>query len=352
MRKAKGYILIINKSWIGMMRMSELSIGKIRGLQQIATPEGIFIMCAMDHRGSLKAMIEKEQLDDKVDYDELVEYKLELCAALAPFSSAVLLDPNYGVAQCISRRVLPGHTGLLVSIEATGYESTPQGRITALLNNWSVEKIKRMGASAVKLLVYYRPDLKETANKQLKTIGLVAEECLKYDIPFLVESQTYPIEAEKAEISKFAARKPGLVIETARQITSLPIDVLKTEFPADLKYETDESKLLQYCRQLDEATPVPWVILSAGVEYETFRKQVEIASKGGASGFLGGRAIWQEIVRFRDKKDRVKFLSTTVVDRLKELADIAIKYATPWYRKLDVKAHELANIQENWYVNY
>ncbi|MCJ7515028.1 MAG: tagatose 1,6-diphosphate aldolase [Dehalococcoidia bacterium] len=332
--------------------MSKLSIGKIRGLQQISTPEGIFIMCAMDHRGSLKAMIEKEQLYDEVDYQELVEYKLELCAALAPSCSAVLLDPNYGAAQCISRRALPGHTGLLVSIEATGYEKTQQGRITALLNNWSVEKIKRMGASAVKLLVYYRPDLKEAANKQLKTIRMVADECLKYDVPFLVESQTYPIEGENEETSKLAARKPDLVIETARQITSLPIDVLKTEFPADLKYETDRAKLLQYCRQLDEASPVPWVILSAGVEYETFRKEVEIACKGGASGFLGGRAIWQEIVHFADKKDRVKFLSTTVVDRLKELADIAIKYGTPWYRKFNIKTDELANVTENWYVNY
>jgi tagatose 1,6-diphosphate aldolase len=332
--------------------MTKRGIGKIRGLQQISTAEGIFIMCAMDHRGSLKAMIEKEQLDDEVDYQELVDYKLELCAALAPHSSAVLLDPNYGAAQCISRGALPGHTGLLVSIEATGYESTELGRITALLDNWSVEKIRHMGATAVKLLVYYRPDLSEAAKKQLKTIRLVAEECLKHDIPFLVETQTYPIKDENTDKSKLATLKPGLVIETARQITSLPIDVLKSEFPADLKYETDRSKLIQHCRQLDEATPIPWVILSAGVEYETFRKEVEIACSSGASGFLGGRAIWQEALQFSDRKDRLKFLSTTVVDRLKELADIATKYAVPWYRKLGMTAHELAAVPENWYINY
>jgi tagatose 1,6-diphosphate aldolase len=332
--------------------MSKPGIGKIRGLQQIATPEGVFIMCAMDHRGSLKAMIEREQFDGEANYQELVEFKLELCTALAPYSSAVLLDPNYGAAQCIAQGVLPGHTGLLVSIEATGYQSAQQGRITTLLNNWSVEKIRRMGASAVKLLVYYRPDLNEIAKKQLKTIQMVAEECLKHDIPFLVETQTYAIKDENTKTSKFAALKPGLVIETARQITSLPIDVLKAEFPADIKYEADRSKLIEYCRQLDAASSVPWVILSAGVEYETFRKEVEIACSSGASGFLGGRAIWQEIVHFTDKKDRLKFLSTTVVDRLKELADIATKYAVPWYRKLGIKADELSTVSENWYVNY
>jgi tagatose 1,6-diphosphate aldolase len=332
--------------------MTKLDIGKIRGLQQISTPEGIFIICAMDHRGSLKTMIEKGQLDDYVDYNEMVEHKLELCAALATHASAVLLDPNYGAAQCISGGVLPGHIGLLVSIEATGYESDPQGRITTLLNDWSVEKIKRMGASAVKILVYYRPDLTEVANRQLKTIQMVAEECLKYDIPFLVEPKTYLTKAEDAESSKFAARKPSLVIETASQITSLPIDVLKAEFPADLKYETDRSKLIKFCRQLDEASKVPWVILSAGVDYKSFRTEVEIACHAGASGFLGGRAIWQEAIHFADKKDRVKFLSTTVVDRLKELVEITTKHAVPWYRKLGIEPDKLAAIQENWYMSY
>ena len=331
--------------------MAKLSIGKVRGLQQIATSSGIFIICAMDHRGSLKAMIEKEQLDDEVDYQELVEYKLELCSTLAPYSSAVLLDPNYGAAQCISSGVLPGGTGLLVSIEATGYKNTQQGRITSLLPNWSVEKIRRIGASAVKLLVYYRPDL-TAANKQLETIRTVAEECKKHDLPFLVETQTYPVEGSDDKIHKFSSIKPDLVIESAKQITALPIDVLKSEFPADLRYETDSTKLRQYCEKLNEASAVPWVILSAGVEYEAFRKEVEIACRGGASGFLGGRAIWQEALQFTDKKDRRNFLSTTVVDRIKELADIASNYAVPWYHKMGLKPDDLATVTENWYANY
>ena len=332
--------------------MKKLTIGKIRGLQQISTPAGIFIICAMDHRDSLKAMIKKEQLDEDVVYQKIVERKIELCATLAPYASAVLLDPNYGAAQCIAAGVLPGHIGLLVSIEATGYESDQQGRITTLLNGWSIEKIRRMCGSAVKILVYYRPDLAEAASKQLKTIQMVAEECLKYDIPFLVEPKIYPTKGEDSGTPEFAARKPNLVTETAHQITSLPIDVLKAEFPADLKYERDKAKLLQFCHQLNEASQVPWVILSAGVDYDTFRKEVEIACQAGASGFLGGRAIWQEAIHFRDKKERIKFLSTTVADRLKELAEIAAKYAVPWYRKLGIKANELAVIPENWYMNY
>ncbi len=331
--------------------MRTLSIGKIRGLQQISTADGIFTMCAMDHRDSLKSMIEKAQ-GKQPGYEEMVEYKLDLCAALAPHASAVLLDPIYGAPQCIASGVLPRTTGLLVSIEATGYESTSEGRVTRLLNGWGVDKIKRMGASAVKILVYYRPDITKAATKQQDTIKKVAKDCLKYDIPFLVEPKTYALRNEDPRSAQFAASRPNLVIETVRQLTSMPLDVLKVEFPADFEYETDEKRLLELCHQLDEAATVPWVILSAGIDYPAFRKEVEFACRAGASGFLGGRAIWQEAVAIRDRKERLKFLSTTVVDRLKELTDIASRYGMPWYRKLNMDNSRLTPIGDGWYREY
>lgn len=331
--------------------MGRLSIGKFRGLEQISTADGIFIICAMDHRESLKLMLD-EEAPEKVDYQEMVEHKLELCQTLAPYASGVLLDPNYGVAQCIVANVLPGNTGLLVSIEDTGYIGSEEERLNTLLESWSVEKIKRLGASAVKILVFYRPDLTSVAAKQLTTIRKVAEDCLKYDIPFLVEPKSYPTVKDKSEPTQFALKKPELVIETARQITTMPIDVLKAEFPADLKYETDEGKLVEICRQLDEASSVPWVILSAGVDYEIFCKEVEIACRAGASGFLAGRAIWQEAIHLKDSSQRVRYLETVAVDRLKRLADIATKYATPWYRKLGLQAHQLTTVSEDWYRAY
>jgi tagatose 1,6-diphosphate aldolase len=99
--------------------MHNISIGKVRGLQQISTSGGVFVICAIDHRGSLQSTLEKE-LARKIGYEEMVQYKLDLCSALAPYASAILLDPIYGAAQCIAGGVLPGNTGLLVSLEATG----------------------------------------------------------------------------------------------------------------------------------------------------------------------------------------------------------------------------------------
>lgn len=331
--------------------MSKLSIGKIRGLQQIANQNGIFTMCAMDHRGSLQKLICEEEGEDNC-YQELVDLKLELCSILAEHASAVLLDPIYGAAQCISHSAIAKNSGLLVSIEATGYEGGKEHRLTRLLNNWNVGKIKRLGASAVKLLVYYRPDIEHLASQQRSTVKALAEECIKYDIPFLVETKSYPIGDEVNNQRQFAAKKEEIVIKTAREITSLPIDVLKIEFPADLAYQKDKSELTRLCRQLDTSSPVPWVILSGGADFEVFRQEVEIACRAGASGFLAGRAIWQEVASIDNARERVKYLATVATDRLKRLNEIANKYAVPWYRKLGLSTKGLAPISERWYAEY
>lgn len=327
----------------------KLGIGKLRGLQQLASADGIFVMCAMDHRGSLRDMIRQAGAGEGT-YQELVQRKLELCSTLAPHASAVLLDPEYGAAPCISQNVLPGGAGLLVSIEATGYSGGKEDRLTTVLKGWGVEKIRRMGASAVKMLVYYRPDLAETAQKQRDTISQVASDCAKHDIAFVVEPVSYAIASEDKASPQFTARKPQIVIETARQISALPIDILKAEFPADFRQVTDRGMLLEHCRKLNQASQVPWVLLSAGISYDAFCTEVEIACKAGASGFLAGRALWQEALNIVDSQERVKFLSTTVVDRLERLKEIATKYGTPWHKR--VPRETWPQVAEKWYASY
>jgi tagatose 1,6-diphosphate aldolase len=330
--------------------MKTLSIGKLRGLQQIANPDGIFTMCAMDHRSSLRRIIEEGA--EEVNYEEMVQRKLELCSNLAPHASAVLFDPVFGAAQCIGHGVLPKSTGLLVSIEASGYGGGREYRITELQDGWDVEKIKRMGASAAKLLVYYRPDLVELAMKLLNMVDMISQECIKYDLPFVVEPLSYPVGEEVTNPAQFATVKEQLVLRTARDITALPVDVLKAEFPTDVRYKKDKAELVDLCQQLDMSSMVPWVVLSAGVDFELFCRQVEIACRGGASGFLAGRAIWQEAMHIDDLKERAQFLATVGVDRLERLTELAAKYATPWYKKMGLTSQELTQTPEGWYQEY
>ena len=65
----------------------------------------------------------------------------------------------------------------------------------------------------------------------------------------------------------------------------LGVNVLKAEFPADVRYEHGEGKLRAACELLDEASVSPWILLSAGVTYEEFAMQVKITCQVGTSGF-------------------------------------------------------------------
>jgi tagatose 1,6-diphosphate aldolase len=327
------------------------SAGKIRGLQQISDARGVITVCAIDHRGSLKHALNPEN-PGAVGYREMVEFKLDLCRVLADHVSAVLLDPEYGAGQAVSAGVLPGRTGLLVSLEKTGYTGGATARRTEILPDWSVGKIKRMGASAVKLLIYFRYDLKREAEKQLDLVARVAERCLDEDIPLLVESVSYPLAAEAGDPQEYSKKKPGLVIEAARRLTALPIDILKAEFPADINFEKDEVRLKDYCRELTRTSQLPWVLLSAGANFDVFRKEVSLACRAGASGFMAGRALWQEACAIKSREARQDFLGGTTLERLKEIAGIADRYARPWHYGLTGKNGGFRPVPEGWYRNY
>ncbi|UCD21952.1 MAG: tagatose 1,6-diphosphate aldolase [Chloroflexota bacterium] len=328
-----------------------ISIGKLRGLQQLANPNGIMAMCAIDHRGALKRALNEEN-PDAVTYQDMVDFKLDLCQAIARFASAILLDPEYGAGQAIGAGLVPAQKGLLVSAERTGYTGDSTARITELLPGWSVKKAKKMGASAVKLLIYFRPDLKDVTSKQLNLVARLADQCIEEDIPFLVEPVSYPSRESEEDPRNFAAIKPDLVIETARQITALPVDVLKAEFPTDIEFEPDEGKLLKLCQELSKASRLPWVLLSAGVDFDSFKKQVKIACKAGASGFLAGRALWQEGAQIRNRVERMSFFENTAGPRLKELAELADNCGNPWYSRMGARSGEFAPLSENWYLTY
>ena len=331
--------------------MSRISPGKLRGLQQVANTRGILTVCAIDHRESLRRAL-NEKNPEAVSYQEMVDFKLDLVGAVAPFASAVLLDPIYGAGQAIASGLLPGQTGLLVSAEKTGYSGTGTARITELLPDWSVKKIKQMGASAVKLLLYFRVDLKEVALKQLDLVDKVARQCIEEDIPLLVELVSYPTKEEKDNTVEYSRKKPELVIEAAKKLTALPIDILKSEFPADINYEKDEAKLKSYCQELSQFSRLPWVLLSAGVDFTRFRKEVEIACKAGASGFMAGRALWQEAARISSREKRLSFFKSQTASRLKELTQIADKWATPWHVKMGYKDGRFPDLSEGWYRSY
>jgi tagatose 1,6-diphosphate aldolase len=324
--------------------MKKMTVGKYRGIQRLADSYGSISMCALDHRGSLAKML-KEGTGSAPSYQDMVDFKYDVCSALSPHCSAILLDPVYGAAQGIASAALAPRTGLLVSLEETGYEGGAESRLSRPLDGWHASKVRRMGADGAKLLLYYRPDV-DVAARQRALVQELAAWCDEQDLAFIVEPVGYAV-GDEASSGRYSRIKPEVVIKTAAELTPLGMDVLKAEFPADAKSETDLGVMLENCKRLNEASQVPWIILSGGVDFDLFVRQVEIASKAGASGFLAGRALWQEATSIKSRQERQDFFRTTVVNRLRIIMAVANAYGTPWHHK--VAAPDVA---EGWYTQY
>ncbi len=322
-----------------------MTMGKIRGLQTVSSQANVFTILAFDHRESFVKMLG----DESAKYDEIVEAKCTVVKALAPHASAVLLDPLYGAAQVIAKGALPGRTGLMVAVEESGYTGEPTERMTRLLDHWGVEKIKRMSANAVKILIYYHPEAGNISHKLEELVHRLSQECEKYDLPFFIEPVTYSIDPSiKKESPAFASQRQKLVLETARRLSKLGPDVMKMEFPVDSHVETDEKTWAKACEALSEASARPWALLSAGVDYDLFKQQVRIACQHGASGYIAGRAVWKEALQVSDR-EREKWLERVGAARLDELTEIADRYARPW-TEFYPRMENL--VREGWYRSY
>jgi tagatose 1,6-diphosphate aldolase len=310
--------------------MTPLTTGKLRRLQQCATPDGRLVILAIDHRHNLRQAL-NPQNPDAVPDEALIAFKRDVVAALAPAASAVLLDPEYGVEQSIASGALPRDTGLIVAMERTGYGGVPAARLSQILPGWSPQRAVRLGATGVKLLVYYHPEA-PTAPRIEGLARHMADACAEAEVPFFLEALSYSPDANRPKLSPEERR--CVVVETARQLTAIPgVDVLKAEFPLDSTVVADEAEWLAACEELTEASRVPWVLLSAGVDFETFLHQAAAAGRGGASGVAVGRAVWQEATEIAAAA-RAEFLTTVARQRMERVAALCRALARPWTMRL------------------
>jgi tagatose 1,6-diphosphate aldolase len=322
--------------------MQTLSIGKYRSLQHCSTKRGAMAVLALDHRNNLRNAL-KPEAPDQVPDSDLIEFKQHVISQVSSAATAVLLDPMFGAAQCVASGVLPGQVGLLVAVEETGYTGDPQARQSRIASGFSIAKARRMGASAVKLLVYYHP-ASQTAGETEALVESVAHDCLEQDLPLFVEPLSYSIDPSKKKLEGDEVRQ--VVVETARRLTHYPIDVLKAEFPLDIQAEKDEKAWAQACAELSAASRVPWVLLSASVDYEIFLRQVTVACEQGASGVAVGRAVWKEATKFADT-ERLDFLRVTALERMQRLTALCEALAKPWMTFYTPPA-----LSPKWYMDY
>src|SRR5215467_2125579 len=102
-----------------------ISPGRWRGLTTTSTREHVFAVLAFDQRENYRRM-----LPQGATYEQAAQIKQEVAQALSFNSSAVLLDPNYGLKAMLS---LSGSSGLLIALEKSGYSGDPAARHTEFM---------------------------------------------------------------------------------------------------------------------------------------------------------------------------------------------------------------------------
>jgi tagatose-1,6-bisphosphate aldolase len=178
----------------------------------------------------------------RVTDGELSSFKLDVISNLAKFRHRRAARPgSFGGAG--DRHRLPSRSGigLVVALESTGYNGIPTARQSQVLPDWSVQKAKRMGASMVKLLVYYHPQ-SPTAAEIEDFVRLISEECSRFDLGLMLEPLSYSLE-EGTSLS--SAEKRYVVTETARRlVVSGAWTSLRVSFPLDVHSGAEDEKIL------------------------------------------------------------------------------------------------------------
>jgi sulfofructosephosphate aldolase len=269
-------------------------------LDALARESGTFVMVAMDQRESLRTMFRAHGLDDG---DERMErFKIAVARELAPHASGFLIEPDFvgAVGPFVEH-------GLILAVDILEQDRGGIVEDTTL----DEAAVPPSGVVALKLLVIWRDD--ERRDDRLETARRFVELARGRGLLSVLE----PVVRDDAQI-----------VEAARELGAVRPSLYKCQVP--LQGRGDAAEITRRCREIDAVLPVPWVVLSQGVDPADFPRAVAASCKGGASGTLAGRAVWTPAVGEDDPTGSLRSYS---VPRLHELAAIVEAHGRPWREK-------------------
>lgn len=326
-----------------------LSPGKRKRLEAVSDPRGIIAALAIDQRDALRSLFSPEMKIEKasVPCELLEEFKSIVVRALSPHSSAVLLEPEYGLHAAGQRHP---SSGLLMAYEVSGYDRTMPGRLPRLLEHWSVRRLLDAGAQCIKVLLYYAlSDAPEILERKRVWVERVGSECAGCDVPFFLEIVPYQDGVDEKS-PEFARCKPA-ILAGAMQEFSQPrycVDVLKVGVPVSMVYVEGSSvahgtfvhtraEARELFRRTAAVTAKPFLFLSAGVSNRAFNEALELASEAGVHfcGVLCGRATWKDGVGVFVRGGPNALQEWLETRGLKNIQSVnqSLKHATPWSEK-------------------
>lgn len=319
-----------------------LSAGKYRGLCRLADRNGLFKMTAVDQRPPIEEPIRARRATAEAPWEDVAGFKELLIRELQDESSALLLDPHYAYPRGVT--LLDARPGMILTLEDSRYLETRDGRLSQEIDGWSVEKIKRAGGDAVKVLAWYRPDADPAiCRAQQGFAARVGAACRRYDLPYVFELLLYPLAADAEQTRDYVemkSKRADLVLESVRTFADprYGVDLFKLESPIPAEQlpepgTADGERVQALFDALGEAAARPWVMLSAGAGREAFRRVLHYAYAAGASGYLAGRAIWlSAFARFPDWDAIAAAIRAEALPYMRELNALTDRAARPWHR--------------------
>jgi len=327
----------------------KITRGKFNGLNACADSHGAIAALAVDHRGNLLEAIARARGEHgQANAADMRAFKTAVTRILTPYSSAILLDPEYGLEAIASRA--PG-TGVLLAYEKSGYDFSTKGRLPDLLPEWSVRRLVEAGAQAIKILLYYNP-LDEAQINAIKQayIERIGAECEGMDVPFFLEPLVYDDAVGDEKGLAFARKKPEYVIRAMQEFAQprYGVDVLKVEIPVNPAFVEGTSSFtgegraytrqeaLEHFRTLATATPKPFIYLSAGTSDAVFCEMLDLHAEAGVkyAGVLCGRATWQDAISIYANKGVAAledWLSQQGRQNVQALNAVLSRGATAWW---------------------
>lgn len=318
-----------------------LTAGKYWSMRRLSDKNGYFRMVAVDQRPPIMNLIQEKKNVKKASYDDIALVKSVLARSLMDSCSAILLDPVWSWP--VFHQDIDPQKGLIITIEEHDFDEDAHGRRSSAIADWTVAKIKAMGGDAVKALAWYRPDGDPCVNKyQQDWVQNLGDACKKYDIAFLFELLLYPLAGDADQTTEYkehAAKSAQHVVDSVKIFADpkFGVDVFKLESPVlaskipEISSAGSES-VQSWFDKLGEICPVPWVMLSAGANKESFEKVVYHACKAGASGYLAGRAIWLDAAQnYPDVNKMETQLKQEGAAYMAKLDEIVAQHGTKWF---------------------
>lgn len=347
-------------------RKFRITQGKFKGLLAVSDKRGVIRAAAMDQRGSLQKSIAKAKNVEpsQVTSEMMSEFKVAVSKVLTPHASAILLDPEFGLAAVKARSKA---TGVLLTYEQTGYDHTVSGRVPTLIADYTARRLVQDGADCVKVLIYYTPeeDPKTNAIKHA-FVRRIGAECAYEDVPFFLEIVGYDPKGGDEKGVEYAKKKPWVVRKSMEEFSKPEylVDVLKVEIPVNMQFVEgagsfkgpqpaySRKEAMAHVQATAKVAEKPFIYLSAGVSDDEFRDGLELAIEAGSSfsGVLCGRATWKDgipVYASQGAKALENWLQGRGVQNITALNKVLDKGAASWFDFYGGRSNiEISNLRD------